>query len=94
MVSESTISNSELSQFLVPHRVPGRELNEFLSAYYLCANADSPSFSQNLPSLSQDSVSSLFRNNTLETVFRLFPVGGRVEGCVKALQTSQYFRHG
>ena len=47
-------SNTELSEFFGPHRVPGRELStEFLSAYYLCAKADSPSFffSQNSPSL-------------------------------------------
>ena len=30
--------------FSGPHRVPGRELSEFLSAYYLCAKANSPSF--------------------------------------------------
>ena len=29
----------------------GGELNEFLSAYYLCAKANSPSFPQNSPSL-------------------------------------------
>ena len=50
-VSESTASNTELSEFLGPHRVPGRELSEFLSAYYLCAKANSPSFAQNSPSL-------------------------------------------
>ena len=33
--SESTVSNTELSEFFCPHRVPGRELSEFLSAYYL-----------------------------------------------------------
>ena len=36
-VSESTVSFG-------PHRVPGGELSEFLSAYYLCAKANSPSF--------------------------------------------------
>ena len=50
-VSESTVSNTELSEFFGPHRVPGRELSEFLSAYYLCAKENSPSFSQNSPSL-------------------------------------------
>ena len=30
--------------FFPPHRVPGRELSEFLSAYYLNAKATSPSF--------------------------------------------------
>ena len=43
-VSESTVSNTELSEFFGPHRVPGRELSEFLSAYSLCAKANSPSF--------------------------------------------------
>ena len=55
-VSESTVSNTELSEFSCPHRVPGRELSEFLSAYYLCAKANSPSFSQNSPTLPQNSV--------------------------------------
>ena len=35
-VSESTVSNTEVSEFFGPHRAPGRELSEFLSAYYLC----------------------------------------------------------
>ena len=43
-VSENTVSNTELSEFFGPHRVPGRELSEFLSAYYLCDKANSPSF--------------------------------------------------
>ena len=42
--------------FSWPHQVPGRELSEFLSAYYLWAKANSPSFSQNSPSLPQNSV--------------------------------------
>ena len=46
---------------------------------FLCAKADSPSFSQNSPSLPQNSVSSLFRNSTLETVFRPFPILGKKE---------------
>ena len=43
-VSESTISNTELGEFFGPHRIPGRELSEFLAAYYLRAKANSPSF--------------------------------------------------
>ena len=87
-VSESTVSNTELSEFFRAHWVPGSELSEFLSAYYLCANANSPSFSQNSPSLLQNSVSSLFRNSTLETVFRPFPKRSgegvlRRNGCVQ-----------
>ena len=59
--------NTELSEFFVcPHRVPGRELSELLSAYYLWATANSPSLAQNSPS-------SLFRNTTLEAVCRPFP---------------------
>ena len=44
MTGESTVSNTELSEFFGPHRVPGRELSELLSAYYSCAKANSPSF--------------------------------------------------
>ena len=58
-------TNTELSEFFGPHRVLGREVSEFLSAYYLCAKANSPSMSQNSPSLSQISVSSLFPNRVL-----------------------------
>ena len=49
-------------------------LSEFLSAYYLCAIAISPSFSPNSPSLSQNAVTSLFRNSTLETLFSPLPI--------------------
>ena len=72
----STVSDTELSEFFGAHWVLGSELSEFLSAYYLCAKANSPSFSQNSPSLPQNSVSSLLRNSTLETVFRPFPSFG------------------
>ena len=53
----------------------GRELSEFLSAFYLSAQANSLSFSQNSPSLRQNSISAIceIRNSTLETVFRPFP---------------------
>ena len=37
-------------------RVPDRELSEFLSAFYLCDKANSPSFLQNSLSLPQNSV--------------------------------------
>ena len=42
--------------FFCPPRVPGGELSQFLSAYYLCAKANSPSFFQNSESLLQNSV--------------------------------------
>ena len=42
MVLESTVSNTELSEFnILP---PPRELSEFLSAYALCVKANLPSF--------------------------------------------------
>ena len=82
-VSESTVSNTKLSEFLVPHRVLGRELSEFLSAYYLCAKANSPSFSQNSPSLPQNSVTSLFRNSTLEQYSACFLVRGYISSKTK-----------
>ena len=56
-VSESTVSNTKLSEFFGPHRVLGRELSEFLSADSLCARANSPIFSQHSASLLQNSVS-------------------------------------
>ena len=55
-VSESTVSNTKLSECFGAHWVLGSELSEFLSAYYLCAKANSPSFSQNSPSLPRNSV--------------------------------------
>ena len=55
-VSESTVSDTELSECFGAHCVPGSELSELLSAYYLCAKANSPSFSQNSPSLPENSV--------------------------------------
>ena len=72
-VSESTVSNPELTEFFGFHQVLRRELSEFLPAYYSCAKANSPSFAQNSLSLPQNSVSSLFRNSTVETVFCPFP---------------------
>ena len=70
-VSGSTVSNTELSEFFRAHRVPGSELSEFLSAYYLWAKGNSPSLPKGTHRVCP--VSSLFRNSTLETVFRPFP---------------------
>ena len=56
-------SSTELSEFVRPHQAPGRELIEFLSAYYWCVKANSPSLPQN-------SLSSVFQNRTLEAIFR------------------------
>ena len=55
-VSESTVSDAELSESFGPHRVLGRELSEFLSAFYLCAKASSPSFFAELTEFAQNSV--------------------------------------
>ena len=35
-VSESTVPNTELGEIFSPHRAPGRELSELLSAYDVC----------------------------------------------------------
>ena len=59
--------------FFYAHRVPGRELSEFLSAYFLCAKANSPSFFSRTHQVCPKTQWVLFRNSTLETVFRLFP---------------------
>ena len=42
--SESTVSNEGLSEFIGPHRVLGRELSEFLSAYYVCGQSELTEF--------------------------------------------------
>ena len=55
-VSGSTVSNTGLSEFLCPHRVPGRELSEFLSAYYLCAKNELTEFFSKLTEFAQNSV--------------------------------------
>ena len=54
----------------------GRELSEFLSAYYWCAKVNSPSFSQSLPSLFAELCEfSLFRN-CAQYAARSLKVGG------------------
>ena len=75
VTSKNATSNEKSSDFC-PHRVSGKELSEFLSAYYLFAEANSPSFSRNSPRLPKTqwgSVCPLLRKSTLETVFRPFP---------------------
>ena len=73
-VSESTVSNTEPSEFFGPHRVPGGKLSEFLSAYYLCVPKRTHRVFRRThrvcPRTQWGSVSSLLRNSTLETVFR------------------------
>ena len=72
--------NTELSEFFGFDRAPRRELSEFLSAYYLCAIANSPSFFSRTHRVCRKtqwgSVSSLLQNSNLETVFRPFPTLG------------------
>ena len=60
MVSESTVSNTQLSEFFNPDSVLGRELSEFLSAHNLCAKVNLPRSSQNSASLAFRSVSLSF----------------------------------
>ena len=64
-VSESMVSNTGLSDFFGPDRVPGGELSAVPSAHYLCAKANASSCSQNSPSLPQKSVSSHFSETVL-----------------------------
>ena len=71
-VSESTVSNTELSEFVGPRGVLGRAQWAPLSQFFVCAKASSPSFSQSSPSLPQNSLSP-FWNSPLETIFRPFP---------------------
>ena len=71
-VSESTVSNTELSEFFGPHRVPGGKLSEFLAAYYLCAKGNSPSFFAELtefaPELSEFSSPKQYSRNSIPPV--------------------------
>ena len=64
-VSESTVSKTKLSKFLWSSPSSGQRLN---------AKPNSPHFLAELAELLQNSVSSLFRKSTLETVFCLFPM--------------------
>ena len=78
-VSESMASKTELSEFFGPHRVPGRELSEFLSAFFFGVKMGTHwvYFTELAEFATELSEFSIFRNSTLETVFRPFPrVGG------------------
>ena len=82
-VSESTVSNTELSEFFCPHRAPGRGLSEFLSAYYCVTKRTHRVFRRTHRVCPQNSVR--LRNSTLETVFRyrflcFSPLGFRKKG--------------
>ena len=55
----------------------GRELSEFLSVSFGVSKSEPHQVFQNSPMLPQNSVSSLFRNSTLETAFDPFPIMGR-----------------
>ena len=69
--------------FLAPHRVPGIELSEFpLGLLFVCKSGLTEFFSHNSPSLPLNLVSPLFRNSTLETVFR--PVPNAALACAPA----------
>ena len=55
IISERRVRSQTSSSvsFFGPHRVPGRELSELLSAYDLCARSSSQSFSQTSPKRAQ-----------------------------------------
>ena len=69
MVSESTGSNTELSEFVWPSLSSGGELSEFNSAHYLCAKVNSPSFlwTEFDAELSEFSLSKQYSVSFLET---------------------------
>ena len=76
-MSESTVSNTELSEFFGPYRTPGRKRSEFLSAYYLCAKTNAPSFFfAEFTEFAAEIREFFFRNSTLETVLRNCFLGG------------------
>ena len=66
--------------FCCPHRVLGRELSEILSAYYLCAKANSPSFSAELiqfaAELSEFSLPKQYSRNSIPPVSSIFRHNG------------------
>ena len=65
--------------FLGAHWVPGSELSEFLSAYYLCAKTNSPRLPQNSPSLPQNSPSfSEISRNSIPPVSYIKTVNGEI----------------
>ena len=70
-VSESTVSNTELTEFFGPRRENSVSSSQPIAAKLTKAN--SPNLSQNSPSSPQNSVGSLIRNNALEAVFRPSP---------------------
>ena len=76
-VSESTASNTELSEFFGPHRAPGRELSEFLSAYDLCQSEVTEFFAELTEfaaELSQSSLPKQYSRNSIPPAFRPLPV--------------------
>ena len=62
-------------RFCCPHRALGRELSEFLSAYYLCHQVSRRTH-RVCPKTQWGAASSLLRSSALETVFRPFPKRG------------------
>ena len=77
-VSESTVSNTELSEFFCPRRVPGTELSEFLSADLFVCQSELTEFFAELsvfaPKLSETQCALFLRNSTLKTVLSPFPI--------------------
>ena len=73
-VSESTVSNTELSELFPPHRVLGRELSEFLSAFYLVCKSELTEFlavlTEFAQKLSEFSFPKQYARNSIPPVFR------------------------
>ena len=73
-VSESAVSNTELSEFFGLAEFRGESLVS--SSPIISVPKHTHRIFQNSPSLRQNSVSPLFRNSAPETVFRPFPISG------------------
>ena len=71
-VSESMVSNAKLSEFLALTEFRGESSMSSSQPITVCANTNSRSFSQNSPCLPENSISLLFQNPILDTLFRPF----------------------
>ena len=90
MASESTVSNTELGEFLGPHRAPGSELSEFLSAYHLCAKATHRVFRRLTEFAAEPSEPHLPKQSSRSSIP---PVSYLIEGQKIYMDSSKLFPH-
>ena len=98
-VSESTVQTPNSVSFFCPLQVPGGRTQWVPFSLSCVCQSELTEFFQNSPSLAQNSVSSLFRNSTLETVFCPFPrvwptprIGDSLKCCSPPPSGCQQFR--